>query len=123
MSIPTAHPGIAPVHEAAPASPPRTASVRDDQQLNRSGVSRATWRQVTRGVTIAVFAVATAAGVHLGLQGPAVSPVAPLAATASAVTQAPPVDGSTGGVDRGRDGPGAGVRAGTDDGDAGGGRR
>ena len=59
-----------------------------EQQLDRTGVSRSAWRKGRQWVTIAVFIVATTVGVHIGLQGPGVSPVAPAAAPAVAVAPA-----------------------------------
>lgn len=40
-------------------------------------MSRTAWRRLRTGLTAGVFAVATAAGITVGLSGAAVSPVAP----------------------------------------------
>ena len=52
-------------------------------------LSAAAWRRVRRGLTGGLFLVATAAGVVVGLQGAAVSPVAPPTTVVAAEAVAP----------------------------------
>jgi hypothetical protein len=65
-------------------------------------LSPATWRRVRLALTAGLFAVATVAGVGVGLQGAAVSPVAPATATtAGAAAPTAPVAGDRPGTPAG----------------------
>ena len=74
---------------------PRHAAPRDVPPGSASAMSRTAWRRVRAGLTAGVFAVATAAGITVGLSGTSVSPVAPAttitaAGAALAAPTAPP---------------------------------
>ena len=66
---------------------PRHTAPRDVPPDSASAMSRTAWRRVRAGLTAGVFAIATAAGITVGLSGASVSPVAP-ATTISAAGDA-----------------------------------
>jgi hypothetical protein len=51
-------------------------------------LSRRTWRRLRRTTTIGLFVVATVAGVTVGLQGAAVSPIPPASSASTVVAPA-----------------------------------
>jgi hypothetical protein len=73
-------------------------------------LSRSTWRRVRRTLTAGVFLATTVAGVSIGLNGAAVSPVAPTITAAGPATGATPASGAASGTTSGSgatSGPGA----------------
>jgi hypothetical protein len=57
--------------------------------VSTSALSPSTWRRFRTTVTAGLLVAATVAGVAVGLQGAAVSPVAPAPVLAAATTQVP----------------------------------
>ena len=63
---------------------PRHAAPRRVPAGSPPAMSRTAWRRVRTGLTAGVFAVATVAGIAVGLSGTSVSPLAPATTTVAA---------------------------------------